>query len=115
MNPNLGLNDGITQPSTRLLATSTCPDCLAPLDEPHVRDCDVARCWVTGLNRLSCDAEHDCGMDTWTGQRTELSAVHTVALGTGILAWCAHERISGRYGTVNLNRSLHEDVDPHRL
>jgi len=28
----------------------------------------VARCLETGLQRLSCQGEHDCGYDRWTGE-----------------------------------------------
>ena len=45
-----------------------CPDCDVMIGEPHVDGCDVARCLVTGLQRLSCEADHDCGTDTWTGR-----------------------------------------------
>lgn len=54
----------------------TCPDCGVGVGEAHVYDevdggCDVARCLVTGLQRLMCDADHaadqDCGHDVWTG------------------------------------------------
>jgi hypothetical protein len=38
------------------------------LGQPHVDRCDVARCLVTGLQRIGCDAVHDCGTDTWSGR-----------------------------------------------
>ncbi len=49
-----------------------CPDCAVAVGEAHIYDevdggCDVARCLVTGLQRLMCDLNHDCGRDTWTG------------------------------------------------
>ncbi|MCU1680207.1 MAG: hypothetical protein JWQ81_946 [Amycolatopsis sp.] len=48
-----------------------CPDCAVAVGEAHPGDeydgCDVARCLVTGLQRLSCEADHDCGQDVWTG------------------------------------------------
>lgn len=49
-----------------------CPDCDVAVGEAHVFDeydggCDVARCLVTGLQRLGCEADHDCGRDVWTG------------------------------------------------
>lgn len=44
---------------------ATCLDCDATVGEPHVHDenggRDIARCLVTGLQRLMCD--HDCGRD----------------------------------------------------
>ena len=46
---------------------TTCPDCRAPVGVTHAAGCDVARCLVTGHQRLSCDEEHDCGVDVWTG------------------------------------------------
>lgn len=44
-----------------------CPDCAAPKGYPHMEGCDVARCAKTGGQRLSCDHDHDHGVDTWTG------------------------------------------------
>ncbi|NUT99182.1 MAG: hypothetical protein HOY78_44975 [Saccharothrix sp.] len=51
---------------------SKCPDCGVAVGQPHVVDeidggCDIARCLVTGLQRLMCVREHDCGRDVWTG------------------------------------------------
>ncbi|PSL51377.1 hypothetical protein B0I31_1216 [Saccharothrix carnea] len=45
-----------------------CPDCEVATGQPHVEGCDVARCLRTGLQRLSCEHEHDCGKDTWSGR-----------------------------------------------
>jgi len=45
----------------------SCPDCETGIGEEHIDGCDVARCLVTGHGRLACDADHDCGHDTWTG------------------------------------------------
>ncbi|EWC64551.1 hypothetical protein UO65_0158 [Actinokineospora spheciospongiae] len=47
---------------------SWCPDCAVPVGRPHIDRCDVARCLRTGLQRLDCEAAHDCGTDTWTGR-----------------------------------------------
>jgi hypothetical protein len=54
-----------------------CPDCDVAVGEPHIDNgvdggCDVARCLVTGLQRLTCGldhaGDHDCGRDVWTGR-----------------------------------------------
>lgn len=49
----------------------TCPDCGVAVGEAHDYDeydgCDIAQCLVTGLQRLMCDLDHDCGRDVWTG------------------------------------------------
>jgi hypothetical protein len=49
-----------------------CPDCGVEVGQAHIDDdldggCDIARCQMTGLQRLMCDLEHDCGQDRWTG------------------------------------------------
>jgi hypothetical protein len=47
-----------------------CPDCGVAVGNAHISDrrggCDVARCLVTGRQRLSCEADHDCGQDVWS-------------------------------------------------
>jgi hypothetical protein len=57
----------------------SCGDCGAKPGKPHSDGCDVARCLVTGRQRLSCDAgtvvfgwpekspHDDCGNQVWTG------------------------------------------------
>lgn len=61
------------RPEARLLDfQERCPDCDVPVGEAHIYDeidsgCDVARCLVTGLQRLMCDLDHDCGQDVWIG------------------------------------------------
>lgn len=46
-----------------------CHDCGAKPGEPHQDGCDTARCLVTGMQRLSCEEDHDdCGDDIWTGR-----------------------------------------------
>lgn len=45
-----------------------CPDCEVAISRPHVDGCDVARCLRTGLQRLSCERNHNCGKDTWSGR-----------------------------------------------
>jgi len=47
---------------------TNCPDCAVASGEEHARGCDVARCMVTGRQRLSCAGGHDCGQDVWTGE-----------------------------------------------
>lgn len=49
-----------------------CPDCTVEIGDEHDYNdedggCDVARCLVTGLQRLMCGLDHDCGRDVWTG------------------------------------------------
>ncbi len=48
-------------------AGGPCPDCDVAIGQPH-EDCDVARCLQTGLSRLGCEEDHDCGEDVWTGR-----------------------------------------------
>ncbi len=49
-----------------------CPDCGVDPGQHHSQGCDVARCLVTGHQRLSCggrdDHVGDCGNNVWTGQ-----------------------------------------------
>lgn len=49
------------------MTTKPCPDCSVTTGTAHVLECDVARCLVTGYQRLSCEDEHDCGSDVWSG------------------------------------------------
>lgn len=57
-----------------------CNDCGVPVGTPHQQGCDVARCTVTGHQRIQCEGElhvyngreygeHEgaCGDDIWTG------------------------------------------------
>lgn len=45
-----------------------CPDCAVPPRSPHRGNCDVERCSVCGLQRLSCSCEgHDRLFARWTG------------------------------------------------
>lgn len=58
----------------------SCGDCGAKPGEPHDDGCDVARCLVTGRQRISCDVgttvfgwaeplpHDDCGRQAWTGE-----------------------------------------------
>lgn len=45
-----------------------CNDCGVGVCAEHTDGCDVARCLVTGFQRLSCGEDHDCGGDVWTGK-----------------------------------------------
>lgn len=45
-----------------------CGDCAVVPGTEHVPGCDVARCLETGMQRLSCDEDHGCGRDVWTGE-----------------------------------------------
>jgi hypothetical protein len=48
-----------------------CPDCGVAIGKAHISydydGCDIARCLVTGLPRLSCTRNHDHGRDVWSG------------------------------------------------
>jgi len=43
----------------------TCWDCGSPIGDPHAGGCDVARCELTGMQRISCSSvervNHSCG------------------------------------------------------
>lgn len=45
----------------------SCGDCAAKPGDPHSDGCDVARCLVTGIQRLQCTGRHDCGSQVWSG------------------------------------------------
>jgi hypothetical protein len=47
--------------------TDACWDCATPVGQPHSDGCDVARCLITGLQRLGCHADHDHGHQVFTG------------------------------------------------
>lgn len=46
-----------------------CPDCFVKPGQPHKAGCDVERCSVCGLQKLSCEHEddHDPLFARWTG------------------------------------------------
>lgn len=55
------------------MTARNCGDCGARPGERHSDGCDVARCLVTGGQRISCgvfggEVEHDCGNQAWTGE-----------------------------------------------
>lgn len=65
----------------KIFEDARCGDCYVKPGEPHDDGCDVARCLVTGLQRLQCSGIHfheavapgcytprDCGRDIWTGR-----------------------------------------------
>lgn len=48
-----------------------CPDCYVPAGIVHVDGCDVARCLLTGQQRLLHvlgGVDHDCGRQVWIGE-----------------------------------------------
>lgn len=45
----------------------TCPDCGADIGEPHVWNCDVARCPFCGQQRITCGCSRT-GESLWTGE-----------------------------------------------
>lgn len=54
-------------PPRRLLAA--CPDCAAPLSQPHQRGCDVEPCSSCGGQHLFCGClDHEPLLEVWTGQ-----------------------------------------------
>lgn len=77
-----------------------CPDCAAKIDAEHDAGCDVARCLETGLQRLSCRDEHDCGQDVWTGlcpgliEAAEYGVDLNTLTGSGRFRW---DRVSRRW------------------
>lgn len=75
---NKAMNDDSTQSTVPrdgvflLEFQDTCPDCGVAVGQSHLKDsvdggCDIARCLVTGQQRLMCDRDHDCGHDLWEG------------------------------------------------
>ncbi|HEU5304387.1 MAG TPA: hypothetical protein VFU40_07065 [Gemmatimonadales bacterium] len=56
-----------TEARKHQITLGECLDCAVLPGDPHDPDCDVARCLQTGHQRLTCQAEHDCGQDKWTG------------------------------------------------
>ena len=46
-----------------------CPDCGAAAGEPHKRDCDLERCSICSLQKVTCDCEgHNPLRSVWTGR-----------------------------------------------
>lgn len=79
-----------------------CPDCYADVGGEHTDGCDVARCPQTGLQRLSCDGEHDCGSDVWAGVWPGSVEAHrygvdlNTLMGSGRFAWDVGGESGGR-------------------
>lgn len=52
-----------------------CPDCQVEPGVAHKSGCDVARCLVSGGQRLACEPQDhpsgSCGWDVWTGEWPE--------------------------------------------
>lgn len=44
-----------------------CPRCLVEVGVPHTQDCVIARCLITGRQRVQCSEDHDCGQQEWSG------------------------------------------------
>jgi len=44
-----------------------CPDCKVEINQLHLDGCDVARCAVTGLQRLGCEHDTDACNTSWRG------------------------------------------------
>jgi hypothetical protein len=65
------------------MAYKACNDCAQVVGTVHSDGCDVARCLVTGGQRLSCEGEdHDCGWEIWTGEWPGVEACRRLDL------WC---------------------------
>jgi hypothetical protein len=49
---------------------NNCPDCGCAVGQPHQEDCDVERCSVCGIQRVSCGGceGHDPLVSVWSGQ-----------------------------------------------
>lgn len=49
-------------------ASTTCPDCAVSPGELHLDRCDVARCAITGYQRLGCTHYGTACNTRWTGE-----------------------------------------------
>jgi hypothetical protein len=54
--------------STPEVTAEACPDCHVEPGAAHFEGCDVARCMLTGLQRITCRQCRHGGPDIWTGR-----------------------------------------------
>ena len=86
-----------------------CPDCAVNPGNPHVIHCDVARCLTDGSQRLSCDLDHNCGNDIWTGQWPGGVECHE-------FGWYVQDRCNEGFGWVRCTADAPDSVpDLNRL
>lgn len=66
-----------TRSSGSLTTRRRARNCGVSAGEEHEFDeydgCDIAICLMTGLQRLMCNLDHDCGREKWNGWRPGLT------------------------------------------
>lgn len=84
--------------TTPLLVAETCPDadCETPIGLPHLRDCHIATCLPTGVQRLLHTIEppagdHHCGDQVWAGH-------HGGAIEAFVEGWFVRPAVPGDPG-----------------